>query len=65
MGNIHFSSLRQMLFNNTSRKDDLVSLVYLLLSLLNGFIIPSELDIQINIFEETDISVKDQFLQLM
>lgn len=34
-GNINFSSLRQMKFLQTSRKDDLVSLFYMMIFLLN------------------------------
>lgn len=35
-GNIHFASVRQMNFFATSRKDDLVSLFYLLIFMLNN-----------------------------
>ena len=34
-GNIEYSSLRQMKFMRTSRKDDFVSLFYMVTSLLN------------------------------
>jgi serine/threonine protein kinase len=36
-GNLSFSSLQQMSFKTTSRRDDLISLTYLMLSLLNRF----------------------------
>ena len=36
-GNILFSSLEQMQFKTTSRKDDLVSLCYMIMYLLNEF----------------------------
>jgi hypothetical protein len=39
-GNISFSSLGQMNFESTSRKDDLISLTYLMIVLLNGFKFP-------------------------
>ena len=39
-GNIMFSSLNQMEFKNTSRKDDMISLCYLMKYLLNGRTFP-------------------------
>lgn len=39
-GNISFSSLNQMNFSTTSRRDDLISLSYLMLVMLNGFKFP-------------------------
>ena len=36
MGNINFSTVRQMSFKMTSRKDDLISLFYLLIYMLNN-----------------------------
>ena len=39
-GNILFSSLNQMNFDGTSRRDDLLSIGYLLVTLLNGFYFP-------------------------
>lgn len=35
-GNVHFSSLDQMNFYKTSRKDDLISLFYMMVWLLNN-----------------------------
>ena len=39
-GNIIYSSLNQMMFKSTSRKDDMVSLFYMTMMLLNGNMFP-------------------------
>jgi serine/threonine protein kinase len=43
-GNILFCSLDQMEFKVTSRKDDLISLIYMLLFILNDFALPGITD---------------------
>jgi hypothetical protein len=39
-GNLAFASLNTLNFKRPSRKDDLISLCYLLISLLNGGVLP-------------------------
>ena len=41
MGNVYFSSVNQMSYNSPSRRDDLHSLVYLLIYLANRCSIPA------------------------
>ena len=64
-GNIIYSSFNQMVFKNTSRRDDLISLTYLLLTLLNGFKIPCKTESKIDPFLENGCSTKEKFLEIV
>ena len=65
-GNLVFASLNTLKFNKPSRKDDLISLCYLLVALLNGGLLPffTKLDeIQNSDEEKTKLTNIEQMLK--
>ena len=62
-GNIIFASHNQMSFKNTSRKDDMVSLTYLVLTMLNHNHFPC-FDNEWTAFYDNDDEMRAKFLEL-
>ena len=61
-----FSSLNQMNFKETSRRDDLISLCYLLFTLLNDFKYPCKYDDSIDPLDDSSFAdTKTKYLFLM
>jgi serine/threonine protein kinase len=60
-GNIEFSSLNQMNFESPSRRDDLISLFYLLLCILNDFKYPLNSQCDHEIYKESELSDINKF----
>jgi len=64
-GNISFSSLNQMNFESTSRRDDLISLAYLMLVSFNGFSFPCNSDKSFDPFGNDEGDVRTKFIATM
>ena len=52
-GNLLFATLNTLQFNRPSRKDDLISLCYLLFTMLNGGDLPKKIKVELEQFKET------------
>ena len=64
-GNIEFSSLNHMNFESQSRRDDLISLFYLLICVLNDFKYPLNSECDLEIYKESELSDVDKFQSIM
>jgi hypothetical protein len=51
-GNLIFATLNTLNFNRPSRKDDLISLCYLLFNMLNGGDLPDIIKVELEQFKE-------------
>ena len=54
-----------MLFNTTSRKDDFISLTYLLLTVLNHFQLPTKYGSAIQKYDEKGQNVRSNYLSIL
>jgi len=59
-GNLIFSSINQMNFISTSRRDDIISMCYIFLTLLNHFSFPIPDDEMMNPFDES-LNITEMF----
>ena len=53
-----------MKMSNPSRRDDLISLVYVLFTMLNSMIMPGQGDLSIDSAEDSGLSIVDKFIKI-